>query len=418
MLTYSYRTLMRACRGQHHQWVAVVALLARRSARLALLSAALTVSTRSPAQTRPVPVRTLTVDATGAEEFTMVSSVRELPNGSVLVVDVSEKRVTMLDRTLQHAKPVGRTGRGPGEYLTPMTLLAAPGDSTWLTDIANQRLLILDPMGRPTGVKLLGATGMRLELQSFFTGTPVVGAHGRIVYQGTNISVSPAMQMATTPTAPLLRRDLAKNTVDTLTSVQVSAPRMKMSGDFAKPGTVSMEVTVDPFPVIDDWALLVDGTLAVIRGSDNHIDWTRADGRKWSTAPIPFVRVPVTAAEKKVVLASLAKTDSMMRARMAGMGGGVSLPKVTQGAPDHWPEFKPPFSARFARASPDGNLWIISATAGEGKWFYDVIDQRGRIVEHVRLPAGRMLVGFGRRSVYLLQKNADDIYRLERASLK
>ncbi len=47
-----------------------------------------------------------------------------------------------------------------------------------------------------------------------------------------------------------------------------------------------------------------------------------------------------------------------------------------------------------------------------------MIDRRGIVVEHIAMPPKRIVVGFGRNSVYLTFQDADDIVHLERAPLK
>lgn len=358
---------------------------------------------------------------TSSAEFTAPTGFRELPDGRVVVLDISEQRLVVLDAKLANAKPLSRTGSGPGEFLWPIFLIRALGDSLLLGDLGNQRLLVIDPGGKMSGQKRIGNGAVSIGSQALYTGTPVSDPLGRIVYQGANMKVSPTMQVTTDSTAPILRLNLATDATDTLAYVRVSAPGMKMSGDPSDMASMKMSVVVDPFPTIDDWALLSDGTLAVIRGSDYHIDWIAPDGKKTSSAPMPYIRVPLTDSVKQHYVDAMKKADVVVRERMAKMPAGMARPVIAQTPPDKWPEFLPALSARLAMAAPNGTLWLVAKPVkGQSSppYAYDVIDRRGVVVEHVALPPKRIVVGFGRNSVYLMVQDADDIMHLERAPLK
>ena len=40
--------------------------------------------------------------------------------------------------------------------------------------------------------------------------------------------------------------------------------------------TVTSEI--NPMPIVDDWAVLSDGSIAIVRGQDYHVDFLNADG--------------------------------------------------------------------------------------------------------------------------------------------
>lgn len=231
------------------------------------------------AQKRAIPLRTLSPNASSTEEFTAPTGIRELPDGRVVVLDIVERRLVILDAHLTNAKSLSRTGSGPGEFQSPVFLIRAVGDSLLLGDMGNQRLLVIDPTGKMAGQKRV-PDGMSIASMALYTGTPVVDGRGRIVYQGASAKVTPGMKITSDSTAPILRWNLTSGLTDTLAYVRVSAPRMKMAGDPSEMASLKMSIEVDPFPTIDDWALLSDGTLALIRGSDYHIDWISPDGKK------------------------------------------------------------------------------------------------------------------------------------------
>ena len=50
---------------------------------------------------------------------------------------------------------------------------------------------------------------------------------------------------------------------------------------------MSMTSTINPLPEVDDWAILPDGTIAILR-KDYHVDYVDASGQKTSAPKIPF----------------------------------------------------------------------------------------------------------------------------------
>jgi len=75
---------------------------------------------------------------------------------------------------------------------------------------------------------------------------------------------------------PIIRGDFASRLsiriafmhIPVTKTVMVSLARGSMIGTQA----------LNPLPQTDEWALLPDGTVAIVRGSDYHIDWVGADG--------------------------------------------------------------------------------------------------------------------------------------------
>lgn len=85
--------------------------------------------------------------ASTTDPLSQIIAVRELSDGRVLVVDIKEKSVQLLDGKLQLIKPIGREGKGPGEYAMPVGLVPMPSDVTYLVDLMWQRFLPIEPDG-------------------------------------------------------------------------------------------------------------------------------------------------------------------------------------------------------------------------------------------------------------------------------
>ena len=75
---------------------------------------------------------------------------------------------------------------------------------------------------------------------------------------------------------------------------------------------------------------------------------------------------------------------------------------VVRQDPDSFPQFKPPFAYRGARAASDGTIWlpakIVSPAAADG---WAVVTADGKVREIVHLAKGVDLLGFGKGAVYV-----------------
>lgn len=81
--------------------------------------------------------------------------------------------------------------------------------------------------------------------------------------------------------------------------------------------------------------------------------------------------------------------------------------------PRDLPDYKPPFAESSARADGDGNLWvrINTPTPLPGGPIFDVISQKGELVDRLQVPQGYNLVGFGAgRIVYLSVRDASGMH--------
>jgi hypothetical protein len=62
-------------------------------------------------------------------------------------------------------------------------------------------------------------------------------------------------------------------------------------------------------------------------------------------------------------------------------------------------------------------LWVRRTVPAGDPVYFDVIDRNGDVVERVRLPAGRRLIGFGADHVYTVFRDDLDLEYLERYRL-
>lgn len=84
-------------------------------------------------------------DAAWDEGFSVLSTVRELPGGRVLVADPISQIVVALDLDAGVADTIGGVGSGPFEYRQPDAVWPPPEGRTLLVDLGNGRLSVLSP---------------------------------------------------------------------------------------------------------------------------------------------------------------------------------------------------------------------------------------------------------------------------------
>ena len=255
---------------------------------------------------------------------------------------------------------------------------------------------------------------------------------------------------------PILRADLDARRVDTIARVA------KIKGEYSKidrtqPGKVIRTFLVNPLPVADQWAVISDGSLALVRGFDYHIDWIRSDGTKSSTPKLAFDWKRVTDAEKQKLIDSTlnahAEQNKLAAAtrdapppppppvdpitgqttRQGGGGGGITQASFDR-AGNLWvpasyevvamkdiPDYYPALRQGAVLADEDNHLWVLPTTSAQskkGELVYDVINSKGELFQRVRVPLGRLIAGFGKGGVvYLLEGNKTSGFFLERTRL-
>jgi hypothetical protein len=201
--------------------------------------------------------------------------------------------------------------------------------------------------------------------------------------------------------------------------------------------------SVNPLPQGDDWALLPDGTVALVRARDFHVDWLNPDGTVTPSPRIPFQWEHLTD-EQKVTFIDSARV-AIEKARASGQLGGAAfggqivtrgggnttvtavgpgaapagpLPPLTMIAASDLPDYKPAFVPGSTRADPEGNLWIRTSQNVDARPVYDVINRKGELIDRVQLPANRALIGFGQTGVVYLGVRDGTTAHLERARVR
>lgn len=385
----------------------------------------LTIHSTSYAQEPTLPIRPIgPALATAAEHFDVDNSplqntpnVRVLHDGRVLVNDHTTHRILLFDSTLAHATVVADTSaateRAYGSGL--VSLIPFSEDSSLIADELTGALLVLDPVGKIARVMRIpgsrgGFTGPLLpgNPNSKPTEVPLgFDQAGHIVFLtplrpflalldqdfvGDTLMFGP-------DSIPLLRRDLRTQRIDTVAMLE--APRMRQAVT-RRDGRGSGRSAFNPLPAGDDWTLLNDGTIAIVRARDYHIDWIQPSGRVSPSARVPARWIRLTDSMKVATIDSL---------RRQGFGhgdepsGSLQRPLV---APSDLPDFRPVFLSGFAIGDAQGNVWVRERPEPlSSDPVYDVVDRGGKLIDRIRLPDNVKLVGFGPNTAYVMRRSGN-----------
>jgi hypothetical protein len=375
-----------------------------------------------------VPLRKLApAEARAKEGLTAASMVRALSDGSVIVNDAQRRRVVLFSRTMQEMSVIADTVPGaPIPYgQRPLGLLPYAGDSTILVDPATLSFVLLDPAGRQVRVMAPPRTGDINALATTNLGSNAFDSKGRLIYRAQGGPGGgfgggfggPAMMMfggggggrggggggggggqqqrqqgqqgggppggfgggpggpggrgfnpGNQPdSVPILRADFDTRKADTVTWVKV--PRTEFSMSQTESGGMRMTAKLNPLPQADDWALLSDGTVAVVRVLDYHVDYYAPDGTHTAGPRLPFDWKRITDDDKTKLIDSLKtvakEATERVQQMMAGGGPGgrgfnANFEPVE---PERLPDYYPPIRAGTTLADRDGNLWILPSTS-------------------------------------------------------
>lgn len=348
----------------------------------------------------------------GEKEFSWVKSVRELPDGRLLVSDGIERFLYVVDFRSGEIARIGAHGDGPGEYQWPGYLYALGADSTLFIDSTVHRWFLL------VGDRIVKSLD-RYALMPILLGGGAepwgVDWSGRVLG---------AEGFARQPGVP----DYAQTQADSIrvllsgssflgSSAQIEVGRFDTIAEVGGQGLagVLVEQGLRPMQRISQLAtqgqawLFRDGWIAVAHPDPYRVDWRRPDGQWIHGAPLPFRPVAVTHEEKCFRLSRVTLYTECLLDRF----------------PVPWPRHVPPFvmsrlrsvtpGATPLRPAPGGMLLILRTPTLEAPGNrYDLIDRSGALRGVFRLPVDQTIAGFGPSSLYVVRKDAMDLQTLSR----
>ena len=363
-----------------------------------------------------------------------IASTRELPHGRVLVNDTATRRLYLFDSTLRARMAVLDSTEGVKHSygMSPGGVIAYRADSTLFASPSLTSMILLDPAGRATPL-LVGPTPVEmLFIAGGPFGNPGFDSRGRLVYRGSARDLTtPRSPETHSPyperdSAPILGLNLITGKMDTIALFRI--PKELVTITEGPNGTFATTVIKDPLPIVDDWAVLPNGSLAVIRGRDFHIDWIDQNGKRSSSGKIPFPWLKLTETAKVAFMDSVryaadtaaAAQEIRLAERFKGTDNEPPEPvEMDYGLPTELPDRFPAFEPNSTHADPDGILWIRTTQRISGRPVYYLVNRKGTVMDRVQLPAGRTIAGFGRNhTVYLASADPAGGTRLERARVR
>lgn len=411
-----------------------------------LVAAALVVSARGASCQSPA-VRRLPLPLAESQPGVVASiaALRATTSGHVFINDIVRRQVVMLDSSL-HLVRVVTDGEGSrAHYGNGATgLFAFSGDSTLFLSGATLSIAVLDADGNVARIMAPPRPNDFGQLIGGAAGSPAFDALQRLVYRGAGPGMAERVRLGQAGTAPppdstvLVRFDFRTRALDTLTYIRTYTSRI-VPHVVEKGTSVAtwLSPILNPMPMVDDWAVLSDGRVAVLRGLDYHVDFFDANKARASSPKVPFPWRHLTLKDKTALLDS----SRALRARLAAEGIGVTHgvatapgmepvastttsvsrslgtaqvssadpdePMAEYVAPDELPDYQPAFAVGSLRADGDGRLWVrtIPPAPLSGGAIYDVLDARGELIDRIQVPRSSAIAGFGPEGmVYLAQR--------------
>ena len=429
-----------------------------------LTAVSLGAQTPSSAVKAGIPVRQLaTPAATSTEALGSLAAVRQLPNGNVLVNDQARRRVLLMDSTLTVIGTVADSTSGTANAygVRPGGLMAYHGDSTLFIDPASLSMLVIDGAGKVVRVMAAPRPNDVQFLIGGPFGNPGFDAKGRLVYRsffrpnfGRGVPGAPFTPPEFPDSAALVRFDLVTRKLDTAAFFRIPKQSVIVTPD--ERGGMRIRTNINPLPLVDDWAVMSDGTLAIVRGRDYRVEFISGDGVRTTADKIPYDWQRLSDVDKVAFMDSTRASMDHQRAMRgtgdnAGVGGGAApfgggggrgrqvitmrvddgpgvggtpprrggnqaqvtvgglpadgaAPPLTFVSPSELPDYKPVFGNGAVRADMDNRLWVrtIPTKPSPGGASYDVIDRSGKLIDRVQVPANSTIVGFGTGGVVYL----------------
>jgi len=345
-------------------------------------------------------------------------SICVLSDGRVLVNDRDRRRVLLLDPHLGGPRTImDSTGQARRRYSnTAGGLIRYRGDTTLFIDpdaLAFVAILPSGAIGKTTAIppdpSLLAAL--------LGTGTAAFDPSGRLVYRDAPDAQflmgkvvrhpRPATGATTRDTTAILRLDLTTHRTDTLGTFSTQR-RINGSRSIDSAGHHFGIAVMNPILLSDDFALLEDGSVALIRAQDYHVDWITPAGVRESSPRIPHEWHRLTDSAKAAIVDSMKRYNAAHARHVTqyDQRGQFAMDVVDDVVdPAQLADYPAPFLPG-ARADAEGDVWVRQPSGSAAGSVYDIVDRRGALTDRVELPGGTTLVGFGPGVVYVSAREA------------
>ncbi len=364
------------------------------------------------------PVTLGEAEAAYEESFSVVSTVREMPDGRVLVADALGQVLVRLDLAAGTADTLGRVGEGPEEYRQPDAVWPLPGGNTLLVDLGNGRLTELSPElefgdTRPYAIGEIGP-GRELVLAI----PQAVDDRGRLYFR--SFGRMGGGELAS-DSAYILRLDLESEVVDSVGRIKLAGTTTRTTGSGNNQNT---SVSPIPLSAADAWGVAADGRVVIVRSGDYRVDWIGVSGDVVSGPANPYESVRIGRGKREEwahtrsetggglgISLSVSNNAMVMTASRGGTSNDDDLDQY------EWPDVTPAFYGRPVPVDPAGRAWVRRHLEAGEQPRYDVFDGAGERAMVVQLAPERRVVGFGDGKVYVVRMDEYGLQYLERYAL-
>lgn len=358
------------------------------------------------------PVRLAEPEAVFDQALSLAQTVREMPDGRVLVADPLGQVLLVVDLDAGVADTLGAVGEGPDEYQQPDAVWPLPDGRTLLVDLGNTRLTELSPeleFGETRPYML----GSPLQGNLVMAIPQAVDGEGRVYVRSMG-----GMGSMRSDSAAVLRLDLESDAIDSVARVKIPGTTMTGTAN-------NQSISQIPLSPADAWGVAEDGRIVVARVADYHVEWIDPDGATTSGPPVEYERVSIGTAEKEAWRDSRSESGGGMSVSAFADGSGAIQFSVSRGGASDdedldsypWPDELPPFYGSRIPVDPRGRAWVRTLGPAAATPVYHLFDASGERVMVVELLPGRRVVSFGDGKAYLVRMDEYGLQYLERYAL-
>lgn len=309
-------------------------------------------------------------------QFGMITGVDVASDGSIYVLDMQARQVSVYDAAGTFVRTIGGPGEGPGELSQmAMGLLVGKGDTVLVPDLIAQRLNRYLPDGTPlTEISMPMATGLAVRWAE--------RPDGVLIQESRVMQLTPDMEPVE-PALHLLRRHPAGEFMDTLLTLPVT-----QNFDFSTEGG-QLQASIRLFEPEPVWTLDQDGRVLYALSGDYSVSVYSTEGQLQSIVRRDWEPKPVTEADQTAIINVI--KELWEQAGVPPQMMDQLVQSISFG--DYYPAFAN------ILGGPNGSIWLqrvrTAADVEEGADFnpqdagapdWDVFDRNGRYLGVVTLP--------------------------------
>jgi hypothetical protein len=397
----------------------------------------------------PMPHALGPVVATSPVVFGAVSHVVPLSGGRTLVSDATKKVALLLDSSLKVIKVVlDSVGGQRNSYTAQSFLFPFRGDSTFFFEYTAKVLVVIEPDGTLGRIMAPPSTGLS-TLNGVPGSSPSLGLLYRASMSRPPLAVPAAGEpdnvRRTQDSMVVLRMDYATRMSDTVAKLSTGG----FTIETRRPTGFSTSYRTALYPFYDAAMATTDGSIVIFHAREYRLEFVAPDGKRTMGARLsyPWQRVSddmrqhlidsVNGVRKKAFDSLLAKrvADSIRTGQppmtnmttVTGDGERITrqIPATAPRPPElvsaeEVPDFLPPTGPSPMLADADNNVWLkpkpLVPDSVDVVW--EIVNRQGTLVDRVRVPIDRSIVGFAPGGHVLLTARDGGVVTLQKVRVR